>query len=102
MNNIFTSNGGSVTINGVTYSGSVNISSDGSVIVNGANECVLDKGISITVEVSGDVQNIKTMSGDINVSGNIGGNVKTMSGDVFAKNIDGNVSTMSGDVTTKG
>lgn len=49
--------------------------------------------------VNGNVNSVKTQSGDIDIVGEVNGDIKTMSGDVKVKgNIHGKVSTMSGDV----
>lgn len=66
----------------------------------------------VTYEIHGDVQNLKTMSGNVTINGNCkhvhttSGNVKcekaeyvqTVSGDVCCDNIEGDVSTVSGDI----
>jgi hypothetical protein len=52
-----------------------------------------------SIGVTGDVGNIATQSGDVNVGGGIRGSVQTMSGDVDCGGpIGGSVSTMSGDI----
>ncbi len=51
------------------------------------------------IEVIGNVSNIKTQSGDVEISGDVSGSVQTMSGDVECGNIGGSVSTMSGDIS---
>ena len=95
--NISTSkSGGSVTIDGRTFTGrSIRISGN-SVIVDGIEQSG-DLVGNITVTVSGDCESIKTQSGDVNIQGsaNI---VSTMSGDVTAQSITSSISTMSGDV----
>ena len=53
------------------------------------------------IEVTGKVDYIKTMSGDIEVHGDVTGDVETMSGDIDCGNVGGNASTMSGDVRRK-
>lgn len=104
-----------VVINGVTITGGCNVTiRNGKVIVDGIDVTPYSKEIDITVNgnveklevdacskisVTGDVGNIKTQSGDIDVRGAISGNVHTMSGDVDCGGpIGGSVSTMSGDV----
>ena len=105
-----------VTVNGKTYKveGKVSIV-NGTVFANGKKvqdyeEAEKDeKKINISIEgdvekidvdvcdsitVSGSVKNIKTMSGDVKVHGD----VKTMSGDVDCGNVAGDVSSMSGDI----
>jgi hypothetical protein len=119
-----------ITINGVSYTGSSISISNGVVSINGKNVTPHDKIIDITVtgniddlrvdscqkiDVTGNVKNVDTVSGDVrcgNVSGNVettsgdikcgnvGGDVETVSGDVEANEIKGKVSTLSGDVNT--
>ncbi|MGH2666042.1 hypothetical protein [Flavobacterium sp.] len=50
------------------------------------------------ITITGDVKSVETQSGDVGVSGNVGGSIKTMSGDVDCQEVSGNISTMSGDV----
>ena len=52
----------------------------------------------IKIELTGNVESIKTGSGDVIINGDAH-NISTMSGDVRCKTIEGSVSTMSGDVT---
>ncbi len=102
-------------INGATITGgrSINIR-NGRVIVDGKDVTPDAKEINITVSgnvdkleadacqkisVTGDVGSIKTMSGDVDVAGNVQGSVSTMSGDIdCGESIGGSVSTMSGDI----
>ena len=44
------------------------------------------------------LEGIKTMSGDVEIHGDVNGDVKTMSGDVDCGNVAGDVSSMSGDI----
>lgn len=53
------------------------------------------------VEVKGEVGTIKTMSGDVKVSGNVNGDIKTMAGDIDCGSVSGDISTISGDVKHK-
>lgn len=53
------------------------------------------------VEVQGNVQgDVTTASGDV-TCGDVNGDVETMSGDVEAKKVGGDISTMSGDITVR-
>lgn len=109
---------GNVTINGrqIAYSGGSISVINGKVIIDGR---AVDAGnapvISIVVEgnagevsgefteitVLGDADNVKNMSGSVEIRGDVAGNVKTMSGDVtVGRSIAGNVKTMSGDITS--
>lgn len=88
--------------------------SGGRVIVDGKDVTPDAKEITISIEgnvdklevdacskisVTGDVGHVKTLSGDVDVSGNVSGSVQTMSGDVdCGGSISGSVSTMSGDI----
>lgn len=104
----------SISINGmnINASGSI-IVSNGKITVNGVDVTPDAKEINIVVNgdtdkiqvdacnelfVTGKVGHIKTMSGDVNVSGDIEGSVQTMSGDVDCRKIGGSVSTMSGNI----
>lgn len=112
-----TSNGSaSITIDGRTFKGN-NVSIIGNkVVIDGVEQSGELVG-NIRITVNGNVDNIETTSGDIEVRGavgevettsgdvivhsNISGSVKTMSGDVTAGSIGGNVKTMSGDIKTR-
>lgn len=102
-----------ITINGKNYSGNNVVVINGEVIIDG-NEVTPDSK-EISIQISGDindlkvdscrhlfmvgnVKNIKTVSGDVNVTGNVSGNISTTSGDVNCNNVDGEISTISGDV----
>jgi len=103
-----------VSINGKIYSGR-NISIiNGKVIIDGKdNTPGNDKVISITITgdveslvvdycekitIDGNVTSVKTTSGDVEITGDIGGDVSTVSGDVESNDISGSVKTTSGDV----
>lgn len=102
---MFSVNNGSVTINGVSYTGNnIKINGSGEVIVDGVSQTTVEsKNISVYVnsESCGD---ITTLSGDVVIeSGCVVGDIKTVSGDVTCHStVDGNVNTVSGDVTTFG
>ena len=89
-----------MTINGKTYSGNNIIISNGKVIVDGAEQSeVLEH--NIVVNVTGDVQSLETTSGDVQCE-SVSGDVKTVSGDVNVRgNVAGNVKTVSGDISYK-
>ena len=63
------------------------------------NELKVDVCESITVE--GNVESLKTISGDVKVKGDVKGDIKTTSGDVDCGNVGGSISTTSGDVKNK-
>lgn len=105
-----------VTINGVSFSAGRNISiSNGRVIIDGKDVTPDGKEIRIEVqgnieslsvdacnviEVSGNIGDASTQSGDIKC-GDVLGSVNTMSGDVRCGSVGGNVKTMSGDISHK-
>ena len=112
MNQII-NNMGTISINGVNYSGNNIVISNGKVVINGKDVTPDSKEINIKVEgnidksvvdscnkveVTGDISDIKTQSGDINISGNVNGSVSTMSGDIDCGNVGGSIKTMSGDI----
>lgn len=96
----------------ISSSGNIVIS-NGRVIIDGKDMTPESKIINIAVAgnieklevdscgkilITGDVQNVKTQSGDVEISGIVNGNVQTMSGDVDCNNVSGSISTMSGDI----
>lgn len=102
-----------ISINGNTYSGSNIVVTNGKVIINGKDVTPDSKEINISVEghidelkidacnkvsVVGSVKSLATQSGDVEVVGDVDGNIKTMSGDVDCGMVGGSISTMSGDV----
>jgi hypothetical protein len=102
-----------IRINNNSYIGSSVTISKGKIIIDGIDVTPDSKKIDIVVDgnisklnvdscdslkVTGDVDTLSTMSGDVDISGNVTGNVKTMSGDVKCENIGGSTSTMSGDI----
>lgn len=88
---------GSITINGETYHGNVNISADGRVLVDGVEQSQTC-GRVINIVVNGDVTEVSTSSGDIVVNGNAG-SVQSTSGDIRCGNVTEDVQTTSGDIT---
>ena len=101
-----------IKINNNSYIGNSVTIVNGVITVDGKNYTPNDKVITITVEgninslsadacntitVNGEVDTIKTMSGDVHCA-NVTGNIKTMSGDVHCLDIEGDVTTMSGDI----
>ena len=106
---------GLVTINGVTYSGNNIIVKNNLIMIDGVDLTPEAKEITITanghinliqtdlckeINVSGNVENIRTESGDIHCT-HVGGNVITTSGNVECDTVIGNVGTTSGDVRAK-
>lgn len=102
-----------ISINGVNYSGNNIIISNGKVVINGKDVTPDSKDINIKVEgnidklvvdscnkieITGAVLDIKTQSGDIDISGSVTGSISTMSGDIDCGNVGGSIKTMSGDI----
>jgi hypothetical protein len=103
-----------ITINGntITANGSIVIS-NGKVMVNGTDVTPESKEINIVVtgncdvldidscdkiEVKGSCNTIKTLSGSVDVGGDVSGGIQTMSGNVDCGHVGGSVSTMSGNI----
>lgn len=103
----------SVTINGKTYIGNNIIVSNGKIIIDEKNVTSDDKVINITVngnidslkvdtcnklEIIGNVTNVNTVSGDVDINGDVSGSIQTVSGDVKCNNVSGSINTLSGDI----
>lgn len=104
-----------ITINGNSISGR-NISiNNGKITIDGENITIEDeKTINISVqgdidklkvdrcnicEVTGNVGSVKTVSGDVSITGDVsGGDVTSVSGDVKCGHVAGKVSTVSGNI----
>jgi hypothetical protein len=102
-----------VTINGQTYIGNSVTINNGKVTVNGndvtpdsktitisingnINDLKVDRCVSIDVE--GDVGNLKTTSGNVNVTGNVTDSIKLTSGDIKCNDVGGSIKTTSGKI----
>lgn len=91
--------GGSATINGRTFrGGSINIQSNGRVIVDGVEQPGEALAGPITVHVEGDCGSIECGAGDVTVAGNVGGDICCGSGDVLCADVRGSVTTGAGDI----
>jgi hypothetical protein len=107
-----------VTINGVSISSNGNVTIvNNRVMVDGKDVTPDAKEITISIEgnvnelsvdmcskvsVIGDVGKVKTVSGHVDVSGDIKGYVETVSGDVNCDgSITGDVETISGDIKSR-
>lgn len=75
-------------------------SKDINIIVEGNIESIKADTCN-TISVTGSIGSISTMSGDVEIGGNVSGSISTMSGDVDCNNVGGNISTMSGDIKYK-
>jgi hypothetical protein len=104
---------GVVNINGRIFSGNNVIVENGKVFIDGESIDSDEKEIKIEISgnienltidyckginVTGDVSKLKTMSGNVSVTGNVNGDVETMSGNVKCDDIRGNVKTVSGNI----
>lgn len=102
-----------VTINGKTYIGNNIIVSNGKIMIDEKNVTSDDKVINITVngnidslkvdtcnklEIIGNVTNVNTVSGDVDINGDVNGSIQTVSGDIKCKNVGGSINTLSGDI----
>lgn len=105
-----------ISINGTTYNGNSVTIINGKVIVDGKDMTPDAKNIDIRVvgdisklsvdicdslTVTGNVNDLNTVSGDVSIGGDVSQNVKTVSGDVKCGNIGGKVTTVSGDIKNK-
>lgn len=106
-----------ISINGINVSASGSISiTNGKVFVNGIDVTPEGKEINIVITgdtdkiqvdacntfiVNGKVGSVKTMSGDVDVRGDVDGSIQTMSGDVECGKVSGSVSSMSGDIKSR-
>jgi hypothetical protein len=110
---------GSITVNGVTYTGKNITIKNGKVQIDGNDVTPKDeKVINITVEgnindlkvdacesclITGNVKKVNTGSGDVSITGCCDGDIDTGSGDVeVAGNCGGDIDTGSGDVVVRG
>lgn len=101
-------------INGVSLVGNNIQIANGKIIIDGK---IIDTGeaknISVSVQgdvnsiqadacnqigVIGNVKMVKTTSGDVDITGNVDGNVNTVSGDVSCNKVNGTTNTISGDI----
>jgi hypothetical protein len=117
IRNLFrNSNMSTIRINNNSYVGNSVTITNGKIIVNGKDVTPDSKTITINVEgnidsltvdacekvtITGNANKVKTMSGDVDIKGDVTDSVSTMSGDVDCGNIGGSISTMSGDIKHK-
>lgn len=102
-----------IIVNGKTYHGNCITVNNNNIIIDGVNVTPDGKEINITVDgninelkvdvannikITGNVTNIQTKSGDVDVSGNVTGSIQTTSGDVDCGTVGGSIKTMSGDI----
>ncbi|TFF02657.1 heme utilization protein [Histophilus somni] len=58
----------------------------------------IDASNFVDIAITGNVECIEMVSGDVSIYGDVSGNVKTVNGDVQAQRIQGAVNTVSGDI----
>lgn len=108
---------GMIIVNGVSYEGNDITIRNGRVIIDGKDATPVEaKEINVvvngdinklqadvceTLEVTGSVGSLSTISGDVSIDGDISGPVTTISGDVNCGSINGPVSSVSGKITHK-
>lgn len=61
----------------------------------------LDVDCCDMIHVNGNVGKVKATSGDIEIEGNVDGDVQTVSGDICCGNVGGDASTVSGNIRRK-
>lgn len=107
-----------VTINGVTVSGTAKsiVIKNGRVIFDGKDVTPDSKEINIVINgnveelsvdaankvtITGSAASVKTMSGNIDVGGDVHGNVSSMSGNIKSGNVAGSAKTTSGNISKR-
>lgn len=89
--------GGSVTIDGKTFSGAAIQIIGNKVVVDGvAQQGELVGDISVTV--NGDCESVENSNGTVEVKGSAG-SVRTSNGKVTCGNVGGDVTSINGDIT---
>jgi len=110
------SSSGTININGNSYNGN-NVTIVGNkVFVDGKDQTPDAKDIRIeigsnidklevdyanSISISGDVNSVRSSSGDVSIKGSVNGSVITSSGDVVCGKVSGDVVTSSGDINKK-
>jgi len=97
FNVAFKNKGGTVEINGNSFTGNSITIANGQVIVDGVS-FTIDQSPVLNVSVEGDIDKLETTSGDINIEGDVG-IVRTVSGHVTCGDVTGRVETVSGDIS---
>lgn len=102
-----------IIINGNTYSGNSIVVKNGKVLIDGKDETPDTKEINIsvdgnieelkvdscnTVTINGNANIVSSVSGKINVTGNVLGEIQTISGKVNCGNVSGSISSVSGKI----
>lgn len=54
-----------------------------------------------TISITGNCNRVKTVSGDVEIGGDVDGDVESVSGDINCGNVSGDVKTVSGDIRRK-
>lgn len=85
-----------------SFAGQTIVIENGKMLVNGQPFTEDDFGNVMgyvdDIQITGDVGNIKTMSGSVTVHGDVKGDARTMSGSIHCHNVYGRASTMSGSI----
>lgn len=71
-----------------------------SIVVNGTVESIQADACS-RISVTGDVGQVRTVSGNVEVAGRVAGSVQTVSGNVGCGEVAGEVSTLAGLVSER-
>jgi hypothetical protein len=106
-----------IRINGKTFHGNSVVVNNGRIIVDGKpvddNDIVQSKNISIVVEgdineikadvvdtitVHGSAKTIKTTNGDVEIGGDVSGDIDTTNGNIKCGNVGGSVKTLNGNI----
>jgi hypothetical protein len=100
--------GSRVCVNGHCYEGKNSVVvSNGRVIIDGvevgSDKFAQEKTLNIIVDIKGDVGNLQTTSGKINIQGNVTESVRSATGHIqVTGNVGGSVTSSSGSVTIGG
>lgn len=102
-----------VVINGNTYSGNNIVVKNGKVLIDGNDVTPETKEINISVEgnieslkvdscntvnVTGSVTNVSTVSAKVKVTGDVAGGIQTVSGNVDCGDVGGSINSVSGNI----
>ena len=105
--------GSSIKVNGVSYSGNNVTIKNNKVIIDGKNVTPDSKNIEIQVvgninslmvetcdviEVEGNVGELKSTNGNVDLNGSVNGNVSSVNGDINCGDVGGSVKTNNGDI----
>ena len=90
---------GTININGQTVTGSqIQIGGNGNVMIDG-NKIQMSENIVLKISIEGSCNGIDVSAGDVEVKGNVTGNVSTDAGDISCGDVQGSVKSGCGDIT---